>query len=477
MPGGFIPPPPPTQAAKFEQEKALEIELQTAMEKKDIATLERLLNERGTENQTKAVRRAFGFLQRHKEDQETCDGLRAAIEAVDVTNLKALLIKATNLGIDEPDLIREARHLAYGLGMAEQLTLRIKQAMLRKDLPLLKQLLEQADKDKIDNEETDSARTFLNVSTSSTFSSSRQKAKQTSGVESQQSQAYHKFLDLRSQCPLSKCHLLRAEGNYSKQKYFQKKNLKLKRLQWQREDVPRSLIKLSTAYCGNDRKLSKHIKTIAKQVFKNIRGYMGDHYHPYPVTLAYEVVNVGVNESLLRDEIFCQLIKQTTLNPSEESVTLGLKLFYLCISTFAPSKDLTPFVFSHLALFAHASLPKGSLGFNKAADLATNCWVAHQLLIKTVKPGEAGDPPSMRDIEQMTVGTLAPTTDFLDVGNVGLPGPPSGLPGPPMGLPGPPMGLPGPPMGLPGPPSGLPGPPAGAPPAGLPAPPPHPPTP
>ena len=45
-------------------------------------------------------------------------------------------------------------------------------------------------------------------------------------------------------------HSLPYAGNYAKRNYFKKKTLKAQRLQWQREDIPRSLFKLSTEFCG-----------------------------------------------------------------------------------------------------------------------------------------------------------------------------------------------------------------------------------
>ena len=52
-------------------------------------------------------------------------------------------------------------------------------------------------------------------------------------------------------------------------------------------------------------------------LYSDIRGYMGDCFHPYPTTLALEVVKTGRAEPLLRDEIFCELMKQTSSNPSK----------------------------------------------------------------------------------------------------------------------------------------------------------------
>mgnify|MGYP002403097732 CR=1 FL=1 len=65
-------------------------------------------------------------------------------------------------------------------------------------------------------------------------------------------------------------------------------------------------------------------------------------------------MRVGVSEPLLRDEVYCQLIKQTTKNPNQRSLLLGLKLLWLCASCFPPSPELYPFLLSHLATFAHS---------------------------------------------------------------------------------------------------------------------------
>merc|ERR1719229_1340577 len=126
----------------------------------------------------------------------------------------------------------------------------------------------------------------------------------------------------------------------------------------------------------------------------------------------------------------------------------GMKLFYLCISTFAPSSNLTPFVMSHLAMFAHTELPSELVGFNSIEDLATNCWISYDLLARTVGPGETGDPPSMQDIEQLTMGKLTPMNeDEIDdaFSSPGLPGAPPGIPDfDDSMLPGPPPGAPPP---------------------------------
>lgn len=159
---------------------------------------------------------------------------------------------------------------------------------------------------------------------------------------------------------------------------------------------------------GGSKDRSKQIKLLAKQVFKNIRGYMRDTYHSYPATLAYDVLMTAIAQPLLRDEVYCQLIKQTTANPSADSQLLGLKLLYLCLSSFQPSPALKPCLWSHLAQFAHPTLPEGAaLGFQLPADVASACYVTMEHVSRLAAAGIAVKPPSMADIESMTTGALA----------------------------------------------------------------------
>jgi hypothetical protein len=49
----------------------------------------------------------------------------------------------------------------------------------------------------------------------------------------------------------------------------------------------------------------------------------------------------------LRDEIYCQLVKQTTSNPIKNSCCRGIELFLSCLAGFPPSRLLTPYLCAH----------------------------------------------------------------------------------------------------------------------------------
>lgn len=220
-----------------------------------------------------------------------------------------------------------------------------------------------------------------------------QKIKRRNNRARKEATEYRAFQALRARSPLSKCPILQSKAEFLGGVVIKRKRAEAAHCIWQDWPLPNPLT-------HNGRGLQK----LTTKIFRLIMAYMGDAVHAYPVARGYEVVSLGKEQKELRDEIFCQLIKQTTLNPSEESTILGLKLMYMCISTFVPSTPMVPFVMSHLALFAHLQLPSKPPGTDKATDLATNCWVAYRRLL--VAGLTEAEPPTILDCENLTRGFL-----------------------------------------------------------------------
>jgi hypothetical protein len=186
---------------------------------------------------------------------------------------------------------------------------------------------------------------------------------------------------------------LENEGLFNKKKFSD-----FSYLEFGTEPIQHSMFKLSTAYVGGKNK-SKALKSEAKEIFKSIMGYMRDRFHAYPITLAHEVIFRGLEEPLLRDEIFIQLIKQTTKNPSNESLLLGWKLMYLCVKTFPPTtEEMEKVLLSHIAEIANPKLYKHML-FDSLDNVATNCYVALQ---DSISRGPKSEVPSLEEIRGLT---------------------------------------------------------------------------
>ena len=210
------------------------------------------------------------------------------------------------------------------------------------------------------------------------------------------------FEQLKGLYPFAEFSHLRTEDNFAKKHFFTKKHVIATMLSFQKEPIPRSLFKLSTAYCGG-REKSKALKNEAIELFKSLLGYTRDRYHPYPITLGQEIVSRAFAEPLLRDEIFCQLIKHTTLNPGMESLLLGWKLMYLCLSTFPPNSDeLEKILLSHIAEIANPKVQK-YIPFDTVENVASNCYMA---ILKIKQTGPRQEPPDLDEIRNLTVWIL-----------------------------------------------------------------------
>eukprot|EP00697_Spironema_sp_BW2_P016732 gnl/Spiro4/8126_TR4286_c0_g1_i1.p1 gnl/Spiro4/8126_TR4286_c0_g1~~gnl/Spiro4/8126_TR4286_c0_g1_i1.p1 ORF type:complete len:1210 (+),score=449.32 gnl/Spiro4/8126_TR4286_c0_g1_i1:55-3684(+) len=144
----------------------------------------------------------------------------------------------------------------------------------------------------------------------------------------------HFFRNFGNSFNLSQCPILKTPQEFVKGKMFGKDNLKAGMMFWTKSSIHTSLTRLP------DPKLDK----LAVNNFKNILGFMGDKSSPTPHILAHKVLTVGLESPALRDEIYIQIIKQLTQNPSRDSTTKGFKLIELCLPVFPPSDAFENFL-------------------------------------------------------------------------------------------------------------------------------------
>ncbi|XP_064007807.1 myosin XVB [Pogoniulus pusillus] len=95
------------------------------------------------------------------------------------------------------------------------------------------------------------------------------------------------------------------------------------------------------------------LNELATQNFKTLMQFMGDqpkNKNQNDVECIYEILKLCKEKESLHDEIYCQVIKQVSQNPSQESVLRGWLLLNLLTGYFLPSNILMPYATKFLQL-------------------------------------------------------------------------------------------------------------------------------
>ena len=81
----------------------------------------------------------------------------------------------------------------------------------------------------------------------------------------------------------------------------------------------------------------------AVRMWKEVQMYMGDrpmNKTDTEVKLAHSIVAACISAPELRDELYCQLCKQTCYNPLRTSSFKGWELFVVAVLNFPPTRNL-----------------------------------------------------------------------------------------------------------------------------------------
>ncbi|KAJ7718003.1 hypothetical protein DFH07DRAFT_337391 [Mycena maculata] len=108
----------------------------------------------------------------------------------------------------------------------------------------------------------------------------------------------------------------------------------------------------------------------------------------------------GLTHGELRDEIYCQTMKQLTGNPSPESVFKGWQLLCVLLITFPPSKNFETYLRSFIQ--QHTTHQEGRV------DVMAKYCLKRLTLI--AKKGPRGKPPNPTEIETASDAAFNPST-------------------------------------------------------------------
>ncbi|PRD26924.1 UNVERIFIED_CONTAM: Myo15a [Trichonephila clavipes] len=141
------------------------------------------------------------------------------------------------------------------------------------------------------------------------------------------------------------------------------------------------------------------LNKLALECFVAIMRYMGD----YPMTknqsevdCVYTILVTCHKYPQLRDEVYCQLMKQTTNNksPKPDSCQRGWRLFSIVVAYFECSDALKPYLFKYLETAA----------YDKRRAYHGTAMVCLQNLRKTFKYGGRKNVPSIEEISAISAG-------------------------------------------------------------------------
>lgn len=137
---------------------------------------------------------------------------------------------------------------------------------------------------------------------------------------------------------------------------------------------------------------------MATDLFMVVMSYMGD----YPSKnnhsqLVQTLVAGGLKKELLRDEIYCQILKQVTNNKSskKDSAKRGWDLMAICCSAFPPSEVLLPYLINAFQQLADSK-------DREHTAVAADCI---KRLHKVAKHGPRKIPPAPAEIQSIETST------------------------------------------------------------------------
>jgi Rho GTPase-activating protein 39 len=196
--------------------------------------------------------------------------------------------------------------------------------------------------------------------------------------------------------------------NFSKG-IFRKKSSVRDMLSWTGEAITKPMLSLARDKAG---------KKMAIETFKLVQIYMGDRKARIGMSLnsvAMDIIQQGVANPWLRDELYVQLCRQTTENPKRESLIRGWELMAICLAFIPPSPTFQPALLGYMNRHRDASFAKH---FPEIGKWPIHVQVSHYATIacrRLERIGSAGKKqakkPTDDEINKARVSCSRPSKD------------------------------------------------------------------
>jgi len=318
----------------------------------------------------------------------------AAYEAVDLNMLMEACSMAEQIGYPHQDYIDTAtlRDIVYGLTeeIKEQLTVIPEREQMQ-------ELYERCVAVNLNTDQTNSLKTLIDLSEELLC---KEQMKAAVGI-GDKDRVFLKHTQLKDiffaafgdSFKWEQFKLLKTPVDYSKAKLFGKDKLKLSFLVWTKESIPTSLTVIEPIMV--DDKEYSFTKDCTK-IFKNILGWCGEKQNAYPAVLVQDIITKGLAHVQIRNEIYCQILKQLTSNPNEESKRKLWQLMNILLKFFVPVEFE-----NHLEMYIR------KIGGDQY-------WYITEALHQTAFKGGITIAPTPEDILQEAAKTYGPRQEVKD---------------------------------------------------------------
>ncbi|ORZ35798.1 hypothetical protein BCR44DRAFT_35437 [Catenaria anguillulae PL171] len=182
-----------------------------------------------------------------------------------------------------------------------------------------------------------------------------------------------------------------------------------KLLVWSKESLKLPLMVISKARHKDALKCFKIIQRIMGD--RSSGGLTSTMVRNYKPALDIQwILERGVMHGEMRDEIYVQVCKQLTSNPSGDSLKRGWELMACLTPTFPPSKNFEEYLKTFVAGAAQgngaAAASTGGEARDKVAVIAAHCL---NKLERSCRNGPRGKTPTVPEVERMVEAPFAPS--------------------------------------------------------------------